>query len=815
VEGPPTLGLDPVLKYKAANYLFQEVQLLNQEVDNIASRSCYVPYVVKLKLAVMNYRPRLPYSAHVHIGFTYNGRLASHTRAASHNADLPPFNAQLSPQCSASAAGSPVVVPFLVADDVQTALRSRAAEAASQVAFGISALIHGAAVAGNANSLQEGLTAIANHDLTSTLTVGREAEDSLYALITPNNQASNQAELTSETYDVAVLLLVPRNYFGDTVDPQSPTIAVSTFTEYRDASSGKLLAEAPDAALAEAADHVIPQALTPSGLRVWRQLTTGQKTDEARRLAEAVKTGSVEVFSNTINCAGPNQFPPSEVPSSRLCGLFVGRFTEALWTASSSLLDYDNEKLALLQAQLPSPIKVPSQQVVLSDDGTHPIQAVLGAVQARSTAKLAAFLHVTPYAEGKAQQPVTVPAQAVTLDAPNHTLTLTFPSLKKLQISCLAPASPPAAVPPSQSTPKPAPKKGVKGANAANGQTDASAKADCPARGADAGTAVAPNMIELSLVGCDPATQLCQLLTQTVLNNEERVDRLQRAVAALAGPVGDDVAQAQQALTEATSQRSNVEAAIATIASRASAGAPGPVRDQLARDLEFARQQEAQAKTDAEAANAESTALQAAVVKLADLRTAVGDEEAALALLTGAAAGNAHAAAEAALDQARAARATKESAALQALSAAHADDLAADVATLGVSLFASPPSTEAGKVAFSNVGPAVQLTSDGLGGTLVATLTPTTATDTIALSVQGADLKSVVDSTGTAIVFNAKHGFVLPQAGIYTLSLTGLTEGVAVQVKAQALKGAANDGDAVTQTYQVLPPRAGRQGSSP
>ena len=72
-----TLGLDPVLKYKAANFLLQQVQLLNEEIDNAASRSCYVPYVVKTKLAVMNYRPRLPYSVHTHIGFLYNGALAS------------------------------------------------------------------------------------------------------------------------------------------------------------------------------------------------------------------------------------------------------------------------------------------------------------------------------------------------------------------------------------------------------------------------------------------------------------------------------------------------------------------------------------------------------------------------------------------------------------------------------------------------------------------------------------------------------------------------------------------------------------------
>ncbi len=63
------LNLDPVLKYKAAAYLNQEVQLLNQEIDNAAVRECFVPYVVKLKLAVMIYRPYLAYSIHTRMSF--------------------------------------------------------------------------------------------------------------------------------------------------------------------------------------------------------------------------------------------------------------------------------------------------------------------------------------------------------------------------------------------------------------------------------------------------------------------------------------------------------------------------------------------------------------------------------------------------------------------------------------------------------------------------------------------------------------------------------------------------------------------------
>ena len=199
------LGLDPGLKYEAANYLLQKVQLLNQEIDNAAARSCYVPYVVKLKLATINYRPRLPYSVHAHIGFNYNGAVASETRKTTGSSPPEPSE-ELARECQ-NPGLNPAVIPFLAADDVQVALRSRAAEAASQIAVGLSALVHGAGVAANAGAINESLTAISNHELTSTLTVGRESESSLYVLITPNNQASDQAALTSQTYDVAALIL--------------------------------------------------------------------------------------------------------------------------------------------------------------------------------------------------------------------------------------------------------------------------------------------------------------------------------------------------------------------------------------------------------------------------------------------------------------------------------------------------------------------------------------------------------------------------------------------------------------------------------
>jgi hypothetical protein len=738
-----TLGLDPVLKYKAANFLLQEVQLLNQEIDNAANRSCYVPYVVKLKLAVMNFRPRLPYSAHVHIGFLYNGALASNSRAMVEVPVPPAPSPELARQCQVSDI-NPAVIPMLVADDVQTALKSRAAEAASQLAVGLSALVHGAGLAANAGSLQESLTAISNHDLTSTLTVGRESESTLYALITPNNQASNQASLVSETYDVAVLLLIPRFYFGGVVDPQSPTISVTTYSEYRDSNSGAILPDGATDALLQQAQRLIPPHLTQAGLMKWNDvLKDPDRLREAKRLADAVKKGSSVNFLNVLGCQ-------TDFALSQLCdgfgkSLFQPQFRFSLWTEMSSLLDYDVDKLALFQAPLPVPIRVGTQQLPLNDDGNNPIQVVIGDVSGRSIAKVGALLKITPFdvKTWTSQAPLTISAQTLTLDPTTHTLTAVFPSLKKLNVTCLSPVEIP-----SKPKAAPAAPAGAKPPKSAVSQSDATKAPDCPARGADAGTAERPNAVELQLIGCDKSSQLCPSLTETSLPN----------------------ALGENWLTLKRQSLLRMQAL-------------------MMRDYSLLPRVQQFKQLSDELKPAED-----ALKKLVEAQSALAQSPAAQRNYN--------------LDRLKTASDAYEQAWEEALLSAvplNLDEYLQDHATIGVSLFSSQTSTNPTKVTLSNAGQTVPYDTSG-NGPLVVTLVPSVATDTIGVSVTGASLKSVVDSAGTTMAFNAKHGFVLPQAGVYTFNLTALNSNHVVTLSAQALKGDSADGQALTQQFQPTPP---------
>jgi len=775
-----------------------------------------VPYVVMLKLGVMNYRPHLPYSVHSHIGFFYNGNPPTAFDEAVGGNHRPKWSAELAPECQLDDL-TPVVVPLLVADDVQVAVKSRAAEAAAQIAGALSLMVHGVGANANASALRQSLSAISNHDLTSTLTVSRESENTLYALITPNNQASNDAALVSQNYDVSVLVLVPRYYFGGVRDTKSTVIAVTNFTQYRDATSGKILPARSNGTLAKQLDAIIPHHFADPAPPDWKTMTIDDKASEAERLMGPVLSASRDTFNKLVSCNDDDHAKSKFCYGKGKSYLSTERM-DSFWTEISSLTDDTVDKTALFQAQLPAPIKVSSQQVLLTDDGTHPMQAVVGAVDARSVAKLAAFLKVTPFDnkidEWKAQTPAMIPAQSLTLDTTAHTLTLAFPSLKKMGVGCLSPVSdppkPPAktpaapkpkpkpkakpkpapAAPPAPATPHtpaaphaPAPAAGApaKPVAAAAGKAPPAAPAspgvkkppakkapapkppvvvaaaatpkdpDCPARPADAGSEERPNGILMQLVGCDPRKQLCPALTETVLVEDDwrkqraELSRLMNVLGAPEAPNGlDSLAKAGSAVTA-------LNTAEEVIAAEEKAG--------IALSL---------AKRNGDGARA--IALDEADLKTAQSRTAT-----------------ALAAARLAVDQAHAASAYAE-----------------DVAVIGVSLASSSQSTDPPKVTLVDARNSIIIGEGGAGAlTFAVNVTPTT--DTVSLGVAGAGVGSVLDSTGTAIAYAAKNGFVLPASGVYTVNLVDLAPGGAVTLTLQGLKGGANDGDPVTRTYAPVP----------
>jgi hypothetical protein len=417
------IGLDPVLQYKSANYLYQTVQLLNRQVQALAVRECYIPFVTQLKLTVMPYRARLGYSLHTRIAFF----------PADATLDDSPVkaNADLRPGCDGTRR-TPIVIPLLAADDLQLAARTRAMEAAQQIGLALSGMIHGAGLSVGANNVNQTMRAILNRDISSSLTVGREADNSLYVRIAPNNEASEQPSLVGQSYDVAVLLLVPSGYYQ--AGKPRPELAVDTFTEFRDALDGSRLPQRPIQARNARLSSIVPFYLDSAGRETWSTLTGDEMDAAARTLIGPIQTGNYGKFRTALRnvldgCSGICPHSGLSVRDS---------YANTLWTALTSMLDDSPVKTAKLGLPPLPIISVGQQDAVMTDDGKANAVVVLGNVR-KGDAGLSARLIVKGAREnGKPSRNLELAALNTVYDPLQETLKLTFPSPARLGVKTLA-----------------------------------------------------------------------------------------------------------------------------------------------------------------------------------------------------------------------------------------------------------------------------------------------------------------------------------------------------------------------------------------
>ena len=322
-------------------------------------------------------------------------------------------------------------MPLLVSDDMQMAVKQRSAEASTQIAAALSAMYAGVGAKAQLNAVRQTLNAISSHVTSSTLTIGRTNENTLDAVINPTNLASGEPALAEEPYYVSILVLVPRAYFGGRSYPTPVVLGVRSFTQYRDAKTGQILRSRDDHTPVKQASLIIEPYLTPSARKVWRA-HSGEAADELRMLmAATTRNEETELDAAAAKWTSIGAHP---CDSTATMSCLVADRRDDLRTTISSLTDDEPMKVSPVEAPLPTPITFHAQRVTLSDDGSHPIQAVISNVDAQSVAKLAATLVVSPLDAGSIPAVVKDQARiaptAMALDTAAHTLTLTFPSLK-------------------------------------------------------------------------------------------------------------------------------------------------------------------------------------------------------------------------------------------------------------------------------------------------------------------------------------------------------------------------------------------------
>jgi hypothetical protein len=445
------IGVDPVLKYQSALALFEAVQMLNREAQNAAVLADSVPFLVRLKFALMPYRQHLPYSMHSRISFFPNGCSSSGTTPEVRLAKPIEGKTRVEPDALCRKFTSrnqdlPVVVPLLAADDIERALRSSAVESARQIGLALSAMTHSVGANLGFNNLNQSIDAISDQDLNSRLTVTRQSENTLYVRIAASNETTSSASLVGQTYDVALLLLVPRDYFGDpakATERYIPDVRIVTHTQFRNTNDGTVLPDRPHSVLTAQIDHVMQQALVGSfdtKLVAWSRLSDLEKESFGRCLASPVQQQDFQSFQVALGTRKGTDNSDGQACQTGQVGFSLEGMNsifaqQNLWTALNAILADTAMKSSHFELHWPQDIVIPNQTALIADDAKDGAQVQLWGVTGASSATLAATLKVL----GKDNKRATFAAQTLNLDLKAHVLTLGFASPTKWGFSDIDP----------------------------------------------------------------------------------------------------------------------------------------------------------------------------------------------------------------------------------------------------------------------------------------------------------------------------------------------------------------------------------------
>lgn len=224
--GPPAeqsvlktpVTIEPMLRYAAANALFQEVQILNRCIKQAPTRgrdrSAYVPYVVRLQVSVMPMARHMPYDVFANVAFFCTSE--ERPGVAVKDAD-----------------SVPEVIPMLVTDNLEATMHSRSLDQVRQLSLAIVAMIQGVSASAEFQRKVESLQSVLGRDLNSLLTVGKLSQNMLRVRLGAAQEVEANHALVPQTHNVTVLLLVP---------PNRPTVRLRAQTMLRDSTSGKPLA---------------------------------------------------------------------------------------------------------------------------------------------------------------------------------------------------------------------------------------------------------------------------------------------------------------------------------------------------------------------------------------------------------------------------------------------------------------------------------------------------------------------------------------------------------------------------------------------
>lgn len=186
---------DPMLRYQAANAIYQYVQVLQRLVRTTPEYDGFTPYLATFQITSVPYARHQPYDLYLNFSFFPKVK------------DFPAIGDAPAPRLHFDKL--PIVIPVLITDNVEGQSVSRAAELIRQFSLAAQGITGGVAAALGINTLSDRSAAVFGTDLTSTFTVGRTAQNGMTAILgAPRNPVSDYA-MVRRTHNVSLLIMVP------------------------------------------------------------------------------------------------------------------------------------------------------------------------------------------------------------------------------------------------------------------------------------------------------------------------------------------------------------------------------------------------------------------------------------------------------------------------------------------------------------------------------------------------------------------------------------------------------------------------------
>jgi hypothetical protein len=456
-----SLGIDPLMRYKVAKALFEEVGIINQEIKNAAiDPDRYKAYVVRLQITLLPKQRDEPYDAYANISF-FNGnfgpgslpaKTVTETQASLSFAEdkdgltarstfknrvdqLPQSpvrqrlqhwekttlaKAQSTPELAAqveqlmavinreytSDGEAPKVIPMLVTDSIVSAIQSHSQERIIQLGLALSGMINGIGVGADLQKTSDRLRTSLGRDFNSTFTIGRLSENTIRARLGAVQQSAGTYATVPQNHQISLVLLVPK-------DSSKTVQRVVSRTTFVDAVDGHVLPARDAAEVQSTARSIVKAYLKNNGVIELKEINewTGALVGHAERNEYASFVAKISAVPN--------------IPS------VLKVLPESLWLDLVELRigsQYDATTFSLPTKPKQSQ-KLPTQTATLVDDGKSATVTTLQGATGWKTKQLFAKLTI---AQQSPRPTVDLLPRTISTAELGATVAMTFPSLKSL-----------------------------------------------------------------------------------------------------------------------------------------------------------------------------------------------------------------------------------------------------------------------------------------------------------------------------------------------------------------------------------------------